>query len=46
MTEETTFWGVTVEGYDEGGHPTSILLAWKGPLLTAVPSGSTWCLTL
>jgi hypothetical protein len=30
MTEETTFWGVTVEGYDEGGHPTSVLLAWKG----------------
>jgi len=30
MTEETPFWGVTVEGYDEGGHPTSVLLAWKG----------------
>jgi hypothetical protein len=30
MDEETAFWGVAVEGYDEDGHPTSVLLAWTG----------------
>ena len=26
MSEETQFWGVAVESYDQGGHPTSALL--------------------
>jgi hypothetical protein len=30
VTEETAFWGVTVEGYDKSGRRTSTLLEWKG----------------
>jgi hypothetical protein len=36
MTEDTAFWGVTVEGYDRSGRPLSTLLVWKG---TAPDSG-------
>jgi hypothetical protein len=30
MGEETGFWGVAVEGYDQGGHPASVLLEFPG----------------
>jgi hypothetical protein len=34
MSEETQFWGVAVEGYDQG-HPESVLLEFPG----ATPDG-------
>ena len=30
MSEETQFWGVAVERYDQGGRPTNALLEYSG----------------